>query len=199
MSYLKKLYNLVKTLNINDDNKEKCCGVSTDFIRKLTGLFFLIIGEKASTNIPLSKNYHSIKSVTLTCLYGPRYLELDDYPPYSDKRSIIFETHNNRNLRYSHGHTNCVRHTDLITWVSKHSWEMLLSDFSHAEIISACPRTIVINKCEQNNIIGEILNAGDNVDDQEDFRSTGSYFKINPTVLDEYTKKKISEYATRYF
>ena len=33
---LEKLYNLVKTLNINDDNMEKCCGVSNDFIRKLT-------------------------------------------------------------------------------------------------------------------------------------------------------------------
>ena len=55
MSALKKLYNLVKTLNINDENKENCCGVSTDFIRKLRDLFFIIIGKKASTNIPLGK------------------------------------------------------------------------------------------------------------------------------------------------
>ena len=56
--------------------------------------------------------------------------------------------------------------------------------------ISVCPRTIICNNCEQNNLIGEILNAGDNFDDQEDYRFTGSYFKIAPTVIDEYTKKK---------
>ena len=41
----------------------------------------------------------------------------DNYPPYDDKRWVIFETKINRNLRCSHGYTNCVRHTDLITWV----------------------------------------------------------------------------------
>ena len=39
-------------------------------------------------------------------------------------------------------------------------------------------------------MIGEILNAGDNVDNQEDFGFTGSYFKIAPTVIDDNTKKK---------
>ena len=70
---------------MNDDNMEKCCGVSTDFIRKLTGFFFIIMGEKASTNIPLSKMYRLGKIATLKCLYGPMYLQLDDYLPYSYK------------------------------------------------------------------------------------------------------------------
>ena len=100
---------------MNDYNKEKCCGVSTDFIRKLTDLFYIIIGEKISTNIPLSKMYRLGKSTKLTCIYGPMYLELDEYPPYSDKISVIFETHIKRNLICSHRYTNCVRHTDLIT------------------------------------------------------------------------------------
>ena len=51
---------------------------------------------------------------------------------------------------------------------------MLLSKFSHAERISACPRTIICNNCEQNIMIGEILNAGDNVDDQAYFGFTES-------------------------
>ena len=38
-------------------------------------------------------------------------------------------------------------------------------------------------------MIGGILNAGDNVDDQEYFGFTGSYFKIAPTIIDDYTKK----------
>ena len=52
---LEKLYDLVKTLNMNDDNMKKCCGVSNDFIRKLTDFFFIIIGGKDSTNLTLSK------------------------------------------------------------------------------------------------------------------------------------------------
>ena len=71
------------------------------------------------------------------------YLQLDDYPPYSDKISDIFETHINSNLRCIHGYTNCIRHTDLITWVSNSSWDMLLSEFIYAVKISACPRTTI--------------------------------------------------------
>ena len=198
MCALEKIYNIVKTLNMKDDNMEKCCGVSTDFIRILTDLFFIIIGEKAPTHIPLSKMYRLRKISTLTCPYVTMYLQLDDYPPYSDKISDIFETHINRNLRCSHGYTNCVRHTDSITWVSINSWESLLSKFSHAERISACSRTTFCNKCEQGHMRGDILNAGDNVDDQEKFGFTESYFKIAPTNIDHYTKKKITEYASRY-
>ena len=95
MSALYKLYNLVKTLNINKDNRETCCAVPTDFIKELTDFFFIIIGEKDSTNIPFRKMYCLRKSATLTCLYGPTYLELDDYPQYPYKKSDIFEKHNN--------------------------------------------------------------------------------------------------------
>ena len=35
---------------------------------------------------------------------------------------------------------------------------------------------------------GGILNSGDNVDDQESFGFTESYFKIAPTNIDGYTK-----------
>ena len=52
ISALKKLYNLVKTLIMNDSNEEECYGVSTDFIRKLTDFFFITISEKASEEIP---------------------------------------------------------------------------------------------------------------------------------------------------
>ena len=33
---------------------------------------------------------------------------------------------------------------------------------------------------------GEVLNAGDNIDDQEYFGLTESYFKIAPTNIDDY-------------
>ena len=34
------------------------------------------------------------------------------------------------------------------------------------------------------------MNAGDNINDQQDFGFTGSFFKIAPTAIDNYTKKK---------
>ena len=71
---------------MNDEDEEKCYGVPTDFIKELTNIFFIIIGEKASKNLTLSKLYHLGKTETLKRLYGPMYLEFDDYPPYSDKK-----------------------------------------------------------------------------------------------------------------
>ena len=77
--------------------------------------------------------------------------------------------------------TNSVRHNDSITWLSNSSWDMLLSEFIHDKRISACPRTKICNKCEQSNTRGEILNASDNVDDQEHFGFTELFFKVAPT------------------
>ena len=112
------------------------------------------------------------KCATLTCLYGPMYLQLDEYPPYSDTISDIFETPININLRCIHVYTNFIRHTDSITWVSNSSWDMLLSEFTNAVKISACTMTTICNKCEQSNTSGDIFNAGDNVDDEEIFGSS---------------------------
>ena len=39
-------------------------------------------------------------------------------------------------------------------------------------------------------MLGDILNAGDDVDDKEDYGFRGSFFKISPTVIDNYTKNK---------
>ena len=64
------------------------------------------------------------------------YLQLDDYPPYYDKKSDIFETHINSNLRCIHGYTNCMIHTDLITWVSKNIGKCYLLNFHNLKINS---------------------------------------------------------------
>ena len=107
MSVIERLNLLVRTLNMNDDDNEaKVCGILTKLIRKLTDLFFLIIGEKASTNLPLNRNYYLRKMSKLTCLYGPMYLPLDDYPQYYDKKIDIFEANINKEFRCIHGYTN---------------------------------------------------------------------------------------------
>ena len=38
------------------------------------------------------------------------------------------------------------------------------------------------------NLLVDIFNAGENVDDQEDYGFRGSFFKITPTNIDDYTK-----------
>ena len=81
-----------------------------------------------------------------------------------------------------HGYTNFVAQNDLITSLSKHYWDMLLSEFWQAEKIIPCLRTIVCNNCEQNNMLGDILNADDNDNDQEDYGFTGSFSKLPPPL-----------------
>ena len=58
-------------------------------IRKLTEFFFEVIIEKAPTDIPLPNIYYLKKKVELTNIYGPMYLQLDEYYPYSDSLSEI--------------------------------------------------------------------------------------------------------------
>ena len=76
---------------MNDDNEEKCYVVSTDFIRKLTDLFLIFIGEKSLTKIPLSNMYRLGKSETLTRLYRTVYIELDYYSPYKNDEEKVTE------------------------------------------------------------------------------------------------------------
>ena len=42
------------------------------------------------------------------------------------------------------------------------------------------------------NILGSILNAGDNVDNKEDYGFTGSFKKSAPTFIYDYTKKLLN-------
>ena len=109
MNVLERLHLLVITLNMNDAyNEAKLCGILNNFIRKLKDFFFIIIGEKASTNLLLKKTNYLRKLANLKCLYGPMYLPLDVYPPYSDKQSGIFEANINKEFRYIHGYKNHV-------------------------------------------------------------------------------------------
>ena len=103
---------------------------------------------------------------------------------FVDKIAVIFETHINRNLRYIHGYTDYVAYNDLITWVSKILGKCYFLNFHKLKKIISFPRTTIHNNCEQNNMLGDILNAGDNFDDQEDYGFRGALFKIAPTVID---------------
>ena len=57
------------------------------------------------------------KMAKLNILYGPMHLPLDDYPPYSDKKSDIFEAKINKEFRCIHGYINHDERNVLNTWV----------------------------------------------------------------------------------
>ena len=64
----------------------------------------------------------------------------------------------------------------------------IMIKFSQAKTIIACPRTIICNNCETN-LLCDILNAADNIDDQEDYGFRRSFLKISTTVIDDCLKK----------
>ena len=41
------------------------------------------------------------------------------------------------------------------------------------------------------NVLGDILNSGGDVEDQEDYGFTSLLFKVYPTITDDITKKKL--------
>ena len=91
-------------------------------------------------------------------------------------------------MKCGHGYTNFVAHNDLIAWVLKHSWEILLYELSQSGKIIPCPRTMICNNCEQNNPLGDVFDDGDNSGDQEDYGFAWSFIKITPTVIDDFKK-----------
>ena len=48
------------------------------------------------------------------------------------------------------------------------------------------------------NLLGDILNAVDNFEYQEDYGFIGSIFKIAPTVIDDYIKKNLVNIQLEY-
>ena len=76
-------------------------------------------------------------------------------------------------MRRVHGYTNYVAQNELITWVLKNSWKMFFSGIPQALEIKPCLRRTICNTCEKINMSGDILNANENVVDQEDFGFTG--------------------------
>ena len=110
------------------------------------------------------------------------YLQLHEYPPYSDKQSDIFETNINKIFICNNGYTNHIEKNVLITWVQKKSWKISLSGFLQELDINPSPRTIVCNNCKIINVSGDILNAGGNVEDEDDYGFTG-YFSKNSLLF----------------
>ena len=65
--------------------------------------------------------------------HSQKYINAEGREDLSKQKLTNCETNTNINLIFIHGYTICVAHNDLITWIFKNSWEMLLSEFSQAE------------------------------------------------------------------
>ena len=59
---------------------------------------------------------------------------------------------------------------------------MFLSGFSQVLEINPCNRKIICDTCELINMLGDILNAGGNIEDKYDYWFIESFFK-NPLIL----------------
>ena len=54
---------------------------------------------------------------------------------------------------------------------------MLIFEFPQTLDINPCPRKIVCNTCKLINVSGDIFNTDENVEDEDDYGFTGSFFK----------------------
>ena len=69
------------------------------------------------------------KKAKFTRTYGPMYLDLDDYTPYSDVFLDFFEMKINFNLRLFHGYPIYTESYKKNSWVDKKTWENFETTF----------------------------------------------------------------------
>ena len=93
-----------------------------------------------------------------------------------------------KEFRCIYGYKNHTEHNVLITWVQIKSWERLLYEFSQAFHINNFTRTIVFNTCEVIHMSGDILNADENIEYEDEYGFTGSFLNPPPIIIDNNTK-----------
>ena len=93
MNQLKILHELlIKLKKVDNNNQYFTYRVCSYFVRKMTQYIFITINEKpASIHNVVNSNDLGGKE-KLTRLYGLMYINLDEYPPYSETLSNIFVT-----------------------------------------------------------------------------------------------------------
>ena len=93
---------------------------------------------------------------------------------------------------FIHGYTNYVAQNEFNYLGFKKELENFLSKFPQTPKIIPCPRRNICNNCEHINMSGDILNAGGNVTNQEDYGFTGSLLKFFHIVIDDSSKNKLT-------
>ena len=59
---------------------------------------------------------------------------------------------------------------------------MFYSELPRAQVIITCPSKFICDYCYQNLVLGDILDDGGNVDKQEDFEFSSSFFKKTSNI-----------------
>ena len=62
-------------------------------------------------------------------IYGPMYMDLDDYSPYSEALPTFFETKINSNITCIHGYPKWSKLKNKITWFNKEAWDIFQFQF----------------------------------------------------------------------
>ena len=68
---------------------------------------------------------------------------------------------------------------------------MFHSDFTEAQVIITCTRTIICNSCDKDVVSYDILNYGGNFYEQVDFGFSSSFIKKSPKIKYDTTKRKL--------
>ena len=69
---------------------------------------------------------------------------------------------------------------------------MFHSEFPQAKVIITCTRTSIYNYCDQDDLLGDILYDGGNVDQQEYFLFSSLFFKKSLSIIDDITKMELT-------
>ena len=102
---MKELHVIVRLLKkIDKKPRDWIFGVCNKFVRKLTYYFFVILdlGTASFGNGHLFTQLEEYDQ--LIEIFGPMYIDFDEYQPYSGRTYKKLETHINDNIQCDHGY-----------------------------------------------------------------------------------------------
>ena len=141
---LKKLHFLVRALNKPDTSpREVIFGVCKKFITKLTDYFFTIINLGTTSFGNESLFTQQKEKFPLINIFGPMYIDFDEYPCYSGRNSEIFEKNVNENIQCVHGYAYSSGKQKMCTWVNEEIWGIINNCVHDAKPIKKIPKTVL--------------------------------------------------------
>ena len=180
---LKELHLLVKALNKNytfpSEDKfgvEGKYGVCKKIITKLTDYFFTII-ESGTTSFENERLITQQKeSCQLIKCFGPMFIDFDEYPHCSGRKSAIFEEHVNEDIKCEHGYVYSAGQRNMCKWVHEDTWERMNKCFPDENQINMCPTTV---SCKECTYVQKHVNENDEkIDPPADSEQTFSSFSF---------------------
>ena len=86
------------------------------------------------------------------------YIDFDEYPPYIDTISDIFEAKINAHIKWCHVYAYSTPKGIIITWINNKSWEMLKHCFPEILSVTICQKTTVFSSCKYGDALRSKIN-----------------------------------------